>query len=130
LPNREKPNQKGLVLWDGDITLPSLIDMHIDRKAGTAFPDCLSEKERVRRGAVWMSLTPNEMLSQRSGIQKASGKVLIGGLGLGWFLRKVCAKPMVEEVIVVEKSRGVNAFRVESTSPPGVKRVERSFPGC
>ena len=105
LLNREKPNQKGVVFWDGDITFPLLIDMRIDGHTGTRLPDHFSEKDRVRYGAVWMSVTPNEMLSQRSGIQRASGRVLIGGLGLGWFLRKVCAKPMVEEVIIIEKSR-------------------------
>ena len=46
-----------------------------------------------------------EMITQRSGIQAASGKVVIGGLGMGWFLRKVCEKPEVEEVIVVEYSQ-------------------------
>src|SRR5262249_16334152 len=92
LRNGEKPNQEGIVCWNGNITLPTLIDMHIDKDTGTRFPDCVPENERVRCGAVWMSLTPNEMLTQRSGIQRASGKVLIGGLGLGWFLGKVCAK--------------------------------------
>src|ERR1051325_198886 len=79
--------------------------MHIHGDTGTPFPEYVSEKERVQDGAMWMSLIPYEMLTQRSGVQRASGKVLIGGLGLGWFLRKVCAKPEVEEVIVVEKSR-------------------------
>ena len=35
----------------------------------------------------------------------ASRTVVIGGLGLGWLLRKVCEKPDVERVIVVEKSQ-------------------------
>ena len=35
----------------------------------------------------------------------ASHTVVIGGLGLGWLLRKVCEKPEVERVIVVEKSQ-------------------------
>ena len=52
-----------------------------------------------------MSLTPSEMLTQRPGIQKANGTVVIGGLGLGWLLRKVCEKHSVERVIVVEISR-------------------------
>ena len=52
-----------------------------------------------------MSLTPSEMLTQRPGIQKARGTVVIGGLGLGWLLRKVCEKESVEQVIVVEKSK-------------------------
>jgi hypothetical protein len=105
LRNMERPNQKGLVFWTGDIVIPTLIDMHIDSQTGERMPDFISEWDRARHGVVWMSLTPNEMLSQRSGIQKAAGKVVIGGLGMGWFMRKVCEKPEVEQVIVVEKSR-------------------------
>jgi len=52
-----------------------------------------------------MSMTPAEMLTQRSGVQAAEGTVVLGGLGLGWLLRKVCEKPSVERVIVVEKSQ-------------------------
>jgi hypothetical protein len=52
-----------------------------------------------------MSLTPAEMISQRNGIHKAKGKVVIGGLGMGWFLRRVCEKEDVDEVIVVERSQ-------------------------
>lgn len=52
-----------------------------------------------------MSMTPMEMLTQRSGVQAAQGTVVIGGLGLGWLLRKVCEKPSVEHVVVVEKSQ-------------------------
>ncbi len=52
-----------------------------------------------------MSLTPGEMITQRSGVAKATGKVVVGGLGLGWFLRKVCDRESVEEVVVVEKSQ-------------------------
>ena len=50
-------------------------------------------------------MTPAEMLTQRSGVQAAEGTVVLGGLGLGWLLRKVCEKPSVERVIVVEKSQ-------------------------
>lgn len=51
---------------------------------------------------VWMSLTPMEVLTQRPGVKKAKGKVLIGGLGMGWFTRKVCEKKSVESVTVYE----------------------------
>jgi spermidine synthase len=54
-----------------------------------------------------MSLTPTEVMTQRGGVRAARGAVLIGGLGLGWLLRKVCETPEVEKVIVVEISREV-----------------------
>lgn len=53
----------------------------------------------------WMSLTPKEMITQRPGIQRASGTVFVGGLGLGWFLRMVHDRPQVDRVILVEGSR-------------------------
>jgi hypothetical protein len=51
-----------------------------------------------------MSVTPGEIFTLRPGIKRARGCVLVGGLGMGWFLRKVCARPQVQRVIVVEKS--------------------------
>jgi len=90
--------------FDDDVSLPMLIDLKRDVQ-GSWFPDKVSAPERVYFGNIWMSLTPNEMISQRPGIQAANGTVLIGGLGLGWFLRKVCEKDSVERVIVVEQSK-------------------------
>ena len=51
---------------------------------------------------VWMSLTPFEMWTQHSGVRAATGRVVIGGLGLGWLLHQVQLKPTVKEVVVVE----------------------------
>ena len=95
----------GMVIWNQDIVIPMLLDMHEEHGTGNAMPESLSEEVRTKRGAVWMSLTPMEMMTQRSGVQAASGTVIVGGLGMGWFLRKVCEKPEVEKVIVVEYSR-------------------------
>src|SRR5579871_4800092 len=93
------------VVFNGPVTVPALVDLTRWSDAGDRFPRRTSQRQRVIHGNVWMSLTPGEMISQRSGIQRARGKVVIGGLGLGWFLRKVCERPDVEEVIVVEQSR-------------------------
>ena len=95
----------GYVVWDADVVLPTLIDMTRSSRTGEPFSADVSERHRATWGAIWMSLTPAEMLSQRPAVRKAVGKVLIGGLGLGWLLRKVCEQPTVEEVIVVEKSQ-------------------------
>ncbi len=98
-------NRPGLVWWTGEVVIPMLKDMHVEHTTGDKMPESLAQKTRAERGAVWMSLTPMEMISQRRGIQAASGTVVIGGLGMGWFLRKVCEKPEVEKVIVVEHSQ-------------------------
>ena len=96
---------QAFVLWNGDVAIPMLLDLTVDSRTGGKFPAAATRDERAKRGAVWMSMTPAEMLSQRSGVQAAEGTVVLGGLGLGWLLRKVCEKPSVERVIVVEKSR-------------------------
>ncbi len=75
----------GIVVWDQDVVIPVLLD--------------------GRTLAVWMSLTPMEVFTLREGISLAKGTVIIGGLGMGYLLRKVCEKTTVERVIVVEQSR-------------------------
>jgi len=96
---------QAMVVWNGDVVIPMLLDMTIDCRTHTRFPTKVTTEERAKWGEVWMSMTPTEMLTQRSGVQAAEGTVVLGGLGLGWLLRKVCEKPSVERVIVVEKSQ-------------------------
>ena len=81
------PRQEGTVEFDGDVVIPTLFDL------------------TEGRPGPWMSLTPQEIITQRPGIHRASGTVMVGGLGLGWFLRKVHDKPDVEKVILVETCR-------------------------
>jgi hypothetical protein len=95
----------GLVFWNGNVVLPKLVDMNRQANTGSPFEANDSEYVRATWGAVWMSITPAEIISQRSAVRKATGKIVIGGLGLGWMLRKVCEKDSVEEVVVVEKSQ-------------------------
>jgi hypothetical protein len=97
--------EQGEVVWNGDVAIPTLIDLSRHCHTGEPFVADTLVEYRVKWGAVWMSLTPMEMMTQRGGVKMASGTVVIGGLGLGWLLKKVCEKPEVERVIVVEKSR-------------------------
>ena len=76
--------KRGLVRFDGDVVIPALY--------------------RDRVTSVWMSHTPMEVFSQRSGIEWASGTVLVGGFGMGWALRRIAEKTSVKRVICVEKS--------------------------
>lgn len=57
-----------------------------------------------RNWRVWMSLTPAEIWSQRSGISHARDTVVVGGLGMGWQLAQIMKRKQVKKVIVVEKS--------------------------
>lgn len=87
----EKTGRHSLAVWDdtgrrawafftGDVHIPILRD----------------SKE------VWMSLTPAELKTCWSGIEAAHGRVLIGGMGLGWMAQEILKKPSVESVTVVE----------------------------
>jgi hypothetical protein len=96
---------EGIVVWNGDVPIPTLIDLNRECRTGERFAARMPVADRVQAGAIWMSLTPMEMMTQRSAVKVASHTVVIGGLGLGWLLRKVCEKPEVERVIVVEKSQ-------------------------
>jgi hypothetical protein len=96
---------EGCVVWTNDIIIPTLIDTSRRYWNGEPFSPDTPESARVASGAVWMSLIPMEMITQRSGVQAAKGVVVLGGLGLGWLLRKVCEKDSVERVIVVDNSK-------------------------
>ena len=53
--------------------------------------------------APWMSLTPNEILSQRGQVRRSKGKVGMAGLGLGWAARRVLERKQVKHLTVVER---------------------------
>ena len=58
-------------------------------------------------GHLWMSLTPMEIQSAALAIYRAKGRVLCGGLGLGYFALRAAAKPEVTEVVVFEREPSV-----------------------
>lgn len=94
----------GLFVFSGSVAIPTLLGMDRDGQ-GKRLAANMPERERIRKAHVWMSLMPMEMLTQRSGVEAARGTVVIGGLGLGWLLRKVCEKEAVDRVVVVEWSQ-------------------------
>lgn len=77
------------VAWDGEVLIPVMLDMQ--------FADPL----------VWMSLTPMEVLTQRSGVKRGRGRVLVGGLGMGWFVQRVLERKQVEHVTVYDTNEDV-----------------------
>jgi hypothetical protein len=97
LPRGEKlrissGNRHGYVYFDDQIVFPALYE----HKPWVTYDSAFT---------VWMSLTPMEVFTQRAGIKHCSGRVCIGGLGLGWFLEQVAAKRSVKEIVVVEESK-------------------------
>lgn len=85
-PSRDMWSDGGQAFFTEDIPIP-----------------VLRYKQTTYDWDVWMSLTPNEIWTQRSGIQAATGEVVIGGLGMGWLMRQVAKKKSVTKITVVEK---------------------------
>ncbi len=56
----------------------------------------------MENGRIWMSVTPQEILTIAPAVKRAHGKVLTYGLGLGYFAYMAAIKPEVESVTVVE----------------------------
>ncbi len=56
---------------------------------------------------VWMSITPNEIATMQNSIDEANGKVLVVGLGLGYYPYMISLKNDVKEIIIVEKDKDV-----------------------
>lgn len=77
----------------------------------------------TRRGAVIMSDTPDEMRDHWEPVHRASGHVLINGLGLGMVLAAVLKKPEVTGVTVVEISADVVALVGPHFQDPRVEIV-------
>lgn len=61
----------------------------------------------LENGREWMTLMPNETVTTLPAVERARGRVLTYGLGLGYFPFRAAAKPEVESVTVVERSEDV-----------------------
>lgn len=51
----------------------------------------------------WMSLTPNEILTQRGQVKRAKGNVGLAGLGMGWAARRILERKQVKHLTVIEQ---------------------------
>jgi hypothetical protein len=89
-------NGEGYVAFDKPIYIPRVVRRR-------------SKDVEFNRHVV-MSMTPMEVISQRPGVRKARGNVLIGGLGMGWLVRRVCEKRSVKHVTVCEIHQGIAQF--------------------
>ncbi len=68
----------------------------------------------MQNGREWMSLKPNEIETMRTHIENARGRVLVYGLGLGYYAFMVSQKKTVSKVTVVEKdSKLIEIFEKE-----------------
>lgn len=114
LPTISPSGGRGRVFFSGDVVIPTLFE--VTPEGGLT---------------VWMSHTPMECFTQRAGVRMARGRVVVGGLGLGWLLTKVCQRPSVREVIVVEKDAALLAWVREALCakhPEVANRVKAWLP--
>ena len=58
-------------------------------------------------GREWMAIKPNEIETMKLPIEKAGGRVLVYGLGMGYFAYMVSQKANVESVCIVERDQSV-----------------------
>jgi protein-L-isoaspartate O-methyltransferase len=72
---------------------------------------------------VWMSDTPNELMTQMTALRYAKGRVLVAGLGLGWISRLLAQKPGVESVDIIEQSQDVINLVWEHVRLPNMNLV-------
>ena len=73
-------------------------------------------------GNEWMTLTPVDLDTSEEAIEKAHGRVITFGLGLGYYAYMTAEKPEVETVTVVEKSPSVIALFKKHILPKIPKR--------
>lgn len=60
--------------------------------------------------STWMSLTPNEVLTQRKLVKYAKGDVAIAGMGMGWLPLRVLQQPRVKSLTVVDIDNNVLSY--------------------
>ena len=105
-------SRRGHVWWTTDVPISILANSRPAASAGAGMADIGTY--------TWMSLTPLEFFTLRAGVRAAFGDVMIGGLGLGWLLGRVCEQESVRRVRVVDVSPElVEWFRpaIESAYP-------------
>lgn len=78
------------------------------------FKETFSYPLVAEKGIDWMTVTPNEINTMKSPIQKARGKVCTFGLGLGYYPYMVSEKEEVHQVVIVEKEeKAIALFKKE-----------------
>lgn len=61
----------------------------------------------IQNEQIWMSIIPHEIETMKKPIQNAHGKVLVLGLGLGYYLYHISNKSSVEEIDVIEIDQNI-----------------------
>lgn len=76
----------------------------------------------LQNGREWMTMMPNEIVTQRAPINTAKGKIATYGLGLGYFAFMTARKKEVESVTIVERDESVITLFKELLLPNFVNK--------
>lgn len=59
------------------------------------------------KGVTWMSVTPNEIETMEKAVNEATGKVVVYGLGIGYYPYMISLKEDVKEIAIIEKDEKI-----------------------
>lgn len=107
IPLLHQGRRFGAVSFVGEVLLPVLSRLH-------HYPRGTDE-------TIWMSPSPSEVFSNRPAVRKATGRVLVGGLGMGMIAQMIKAKKGVRSITIVESRQEViDAFGPVTLAAPGL----------
>ena len=69
------------------------------------------------KNVTWMSITPNEIKTMEPAIKKASGNIIVFGLGLGYFAFMTSLKEEVKSVTIIENDINIINIYKENLLP-------------
>lgn len=78
-------------------------------------------------GVEWMTITPSEINTMKPGIRAAAGRVLVCGLGLGYYAFHIAQKSEVESITIVERDPAVIALFTSRILPQFPQRKKLTW---
>ena len=61
----------------------------------------------VENNKIWMAIIPHEINTMKASIERAHGRVVVLGLGLGYFPFMISQKPEVREIVIIETNQRI-----------------------
>ena len=87
-------------------------DYYLERTPVGYFEEEFKYLSLSYNGVTWMCITPNEINTMKPHIDSASGKVLVFGLGLGYYPYMISLKDNVKDIYIVELDQNIiNIFK-------------------
>jgi spermidine synthase len=107
-PKAEKKGVAQISHIEFDQSKDMMFNLRAVRDGGAMFRMYDGKYVRLHiNGQLMMSDTGMERISNKEFIEKAQGRVLIAGLGLGLIISNIIDNPYVQEVVVIEKYQDV-----------------------